>query len=114
MPLYDRLLGRNDSGVAIPSGKIAVHGFQALMAEVARTRLTPAQASARIPTISDGPLVGGEGAEATALLNTITTLGNATLKLARAKEIDDVLLLAEAGVAGYATPTEVKARLGVS
>lgn len=111
MGLYDRLLGRDDLGARV-QGKIAIHSFQALMAEVARGRLTGAQARDLIPSIAKGvPLTASEASEASTLLGTIS--GSGTARLARAKEIDDVLLLGERGATGYSTPTEVKTRLGV-
>lgn len=113
MGLYERLLGRDDAGDSV-EGKIRIHGFNALLAEVARGQLTPAQANARIPQISRGLALqpGAEQTEATTLLNSITSLA-ANNRLPRAKLIEDVLTLAEVGVTGYSTPTEVKQRLGV-
>lgn len=110
MPLYERLLGRTDAGDGV-NGKIPVHAFSAIMGEVARGRLTNAQAQAQIDGVSGAPLSPAEGQEALTLLGTIT--GTATAKLARAKEIDDVLMLGELSAPLYDTPTEVKARLGV-
>jgi hypothetical protein len=111
MPLYDRLIGFDDAGVPV-SFRIPVHGFSALMGEFARTQITGAQAQAGVTAISGAPLDATGVAEAQTLLATVT--GSAVAKLARAKEIDDVLILAERGrVAGYQTPTLVKARLGV-
>jgi len=52
-------------------------------------------------------------ADAVALLASITGLANTTLKLARAQEISDVLMLVDAKATGYTTPALVKARLGV-
>lgn len=105
MSLYGRLMGLEDF-------KIPIHQFQALLAEFARNRLTGAQAQAAIEAISGAPLAPSEITEAQTLLGTIT--GTATARLARAKEIDDVLLLAEVNsVEQYDTPEEVKARLGV-
>lgn len=111
MALYERLLGRDDSGETYPEPRVSVHGFTAIMREFARGRLTGAQAQAGIAAISGAPLLPSESAEAQTLVGTIT--GNATAKLARASEIDDVLMLGEHQAPGYATPTEVRARLGV-
>lgn len=105
MGLYERLMGVD------PLPKIPIHQFQAIMAEFARNRLTGAQANTVIDAISGEPLTAGERTEATALTNTIS--GSATAKLARAKEIDDVLLLAESRAPGYDTPALVRTRLGV-
>jgi len=111
MALYDRLLGRDDSGAPIEAGKIPVHQFQALMAEVARGRISGAQAQTAVVALSGLALSASEVTEAQTLLATVA--GTAAAKLARAKEIDDVLLLAEASAPGYDTPALVKTRLGV-
>lgn len=111
MSLYERVLGRDDNGVGV-DGKIPVHAFSAILAEVARGRMTGAQAQAAISAVSGFPLNAGEITEANALLATIA--GQLAAKLQRAKEIDDVIMLGEVGqVALYDTPTKVKARLGV-
>jgi hypothetical protein len=104
MGLYERLIG-------VEQDKISVHAFSAIMAEFARTRLTGQQAQVAIDQVSGSPLTPAEVTEAQALVGTIT--GSATAKLARAKEIDDVLMLAEHRVAQYDTPAELRARLGV-
>ena len=105
MGLYERLMGLD------VAPKIQVHQFQATVGEFARGRLTLAQAQAVIDTLSGAPLSASEITEAQTLLGTVT--GSATAKLARAKEIDDVLLLAEELAPGYGTPALVKTRLGV-
>jgi len=110
MALYDRLLGHDDAGVRV-EGKIPVHAFQATLAEFGRGSLTGLQAEAVVASVSGLALTTGEKGEAQTLLATVT--GTAVQKLARAKEIDDVLLLAELNATGYETPTQVKARLGV-
>jgi len=105
MALYERLMGQG------PSPTIPVHQFSAIMAEFARGRVTGAQAQVAVAEVSDGvPLDAGEVAEAQALLATIS--GSATAKLARAKEIDDVLMLGGLTTA-YGTASLVKTRLGV-
>ena len=104
MALYDRLLG-------LAGDKIPAHQFQATLAEFARGRLTGAQAQAIISAASGSPLDAGEVTEAQALLATFT--GSTAVKLQRAKEVDDVLLLAEAGLPGYDTVALVKTRLGL-
>lgn len=115
MGLYDRLIGRDDLGSTV-AGKIPIHQFQAVMAERARNQLTT-NAAARdvinglLTSRGGEPLTPAEEAEAVTLLNTIS--GTATAKLARAREIDDVLLLGERGALGYVTPSQIKARLGV-
>lgn len=105
MALYDRLAGTSD---AVP--KIPVHSFVAILAEFARGRMTGAQAQAAINAVSGEPLSASEVTQAQALLATV--VGSATAKLARAKEIDDVLLLAESRVPGYSA-AEIVVRLGV-
>lgn len=105
MGLYERLMGID------PKPTIPVHQFTAIMAEVARGRLTGAQAQTAIAEVSDGqPLDAGEVSEAQALLATIT--GSATAKLARAKEIDDVLMLGGL-ISAYSDASAVRLRLGV-
>lgn len=104
MGLYERLMG-------VEENKIPVHQFQATLAEFGRGRLTGAQAQAVIAAISGAPLTPAEVTEAQALIATVT--GSNTAKLARAAEIDHVLMLAERKAPGYSTPAEVKARLGV-
>lgn len=106
MALYDRLIG-----IDADNPKIPVHGFSAVLGEFARGALTGAQAQAGIELFSGAPLTAAEVVEAQALLATVT--GTAPAKLARAKEIDDVLMLAEHRLAQYDTAAEVKTRLGV-
>jgi len=106
MGLYERLLGVDPDNPKIP-----IHGFASTMAEVARGQLTGAQAQTAIGQFSGAPLTAAEAAEATTLLNTIT--GTGTAKLARAKEIDDTLILGEHRVVQYDTAAELKTRLGV-
>lgn len=105
MALYARLIG------TVETGKIPVHVFQATLAEFARTRITGAQAQAIISASSGEPLTAAEVTEAQTLLATIT--GSVTAKLARATEVDHVLLLAEARAPGYDTPALIATRLGV-
>lgn len=106
MGLYDRLLAVDTVNPPIP-----VHGFSSLMAEFARGRITGGQAQAGMAVMSGAALTAGEVTEAQALLATIS--GSATVKLARAKEIDDVLILGVHRVAEYDTAAELKTRLGV-
>lgn len=105
MGLYERLMGLD------PNPQIPIHYFSATMGEFARGRITLAQAQAIASAASGVPLTAGEVTEAATLLGTIT--GAATAKLARAKEIDDVLLLAEQRMPQYSTPALVRTRLGV-
>lgn len=113
MALYPRLLGFDDAGNPVEA-KILLHPFKALLGEVARGELTMGQARDAIPSISRGgvPLTPAEETEAIALLTSITSLGTATAKLARAQEIDDVLIAGEHRTTGYHTPTLVQTRLG--
>lgn len=116
MALYARLLGRDDSGTAV-ANKIPVHQFVAILAEFARGQRTGTEANALIDRVSGAPLTAPEKTEATTLVGTIT--GTAAAKLARAKEIDDVLMIAEqlpapyTGTEPYDLPAQVKTRLGV-
>ena len=91
--------------------RIPVHFFQAALAEVGRGRMTGAQAQSAVEIASGQALSAAEVVEATTLLATIS--GSTTAKLARAKEIDDVLLLAQHRVERYDTPLAVALRLGV-
>lgn len=112
MALYERLLRRDDSGGRVSVSKIPTHAFQAVMGERARGALaTNVAARDCLNSFISEPLTASEEQEALTLLNTIT--GSGTAKLARAKEIDDVLMLAEAKAIGYITPSQVKTRLGV-
>jgi hypothetical protein len=110
MALYDRIIGRSDLLESV-DGKIPVHAFSAIIAEFGRGRLTGAQAQTAISDVSGSPLAASEITEAQTLLATIS--GTTTAKLARVKEIDDVLMLGEFGISAYDTPTEIKTRLGV-
>jgi hypothetical protein len=110
MGFYERLLGNDEAGAAVEF-KIPLHAFEGLVAEFARGRLTGAQANALVEALSGAPLAGAEITEATTLYATIT--GSAVAKLARAKEIDDVLLLGEHSASGYDRPSLIKTRLGV-
>lgn len=108
MGLYERLAGVGNDPDTEP--KIPVHLFTATLAEFARGRITGAQAQAIINAATGAPLSAAEVTEAQALLATIT--GSATAKLARATEIDHVLMLSEHRATGY-DPPAVRARLGV-
>jgi hypothetical protein len=109
LALYDRLLGRDDAGNPVTS-RIPVHLFSSLMGEVARGRVTNAQALQAITDATGQALDAAGQTDAQTLLATIT--GSATAKLLRAKEIDDVLISGENNVI-YPTPSLVKTRLGV-
>jgi hypothetical protein len=126
MGLYESLLGRDDNLNHEPR-VIPPRLFLAALAEFARGALTAQQAkdAVRPFAYSDrtffprqlvgSPVVAGltneEALEAQTLLDTVT--GTGVQKLARAKEIEDVLVMAEYFVAGYRTPSQVKTRLGV-
>lgn len=116
--LYERILGQH---ATLP--KIPVHGFQATAAEWARARLTGAQANTAITVMSGQPLGATGQTEAQDLVNTVTSIavtgtavqiadGKASRAL-RIQEIDQVLLLADSGIAGYSTAAGLVARLGV-
>lgn len=108
MALYERLMGWTDL-----EDKLPVHQFTATLREFGRSRLTGAQAQAVVSAIGGAPLTAGEITEAQTLLATVTAAGNATARLARVVEIDDVLLLAERRAPGYDTPALIRTRLGV-
>lgn len=105
MGLYDRLFEEGPT-------RIPTHGFYATMAEVARWKITTQQASTIIAAISGGPLVGDEATQAVALVATITSKPTVLEKVARALEINDVLLLAEHRVPGYDSAAAVAQKLG--
>ena len=106
--LYERLMGWTEDDAKIP-----VHQFQATLAEFARGVITGPQAQSVIAALSGAPLTAAEVTEAQTLLTSVTNAGNAAARLARAKLVDDVLLLAETRVPGYDTPTLIRSRLGV-
>jgi hypothetical protein len=110
MALYARLLGQDDAGEAVDF-KIPLHAFEAIVAEFARGQLTGAAANAIVAEVSGALLSASEITEITTLYGTIS--GTATAKLARAREIDNVLLLGEHDASGYNRPALVKTRLGV-
>ena len=111
MALYDRLIGQNDLGQPVAE-KISVHAFNAVLGERARGGLaTDAAARTAVNSFINPALSVGEETEPLTLLATIA--GSAIAKLARAKEIEDVLVLGEHQATGYTTPTLVKVRLGV-
>ena len=124
MALYDRLIGNDDAGAPVEA-KIQAHGFAALMRLFGRGRITGAEAQAAISSISHSAsgvptgLNAAEVVEINTLLGTITALTNANaitqrlLRMERAHEIDDMVLLGESGATGFATPTQLKSRLGV-
>lgn len=120
MALYERLLGQDPARPKIP-----VHAFQSIAAEWARGKLTGAEANAAVAAVAGGVgLDAAEQADAQTLVGTVTSIpitGSATAiadgrarRALRVQEIDQVLLIADAGgVAGYTTAAEVKAKLGV-
>lgn len=110
MALYDRLIGFNDAGDRVDN-KIPLHQFASLLAEFGRGKLTGQQAQDAIVALTGAPLDAAGIAEATTLLQTIA--GTAVAKLARAVEIQDVLILGEGRIVQYDTPAEIKVRLGV-
>ena len=105
MGLYERLMGVD------PNPRIPIHYFISGLAEFGRGRITAAQAEAIVTQATGVPLTAAEVTEAQTLLGTIS--GSAAAKLARAQEINDVLIIAEQQLAPYDTPAAVRARLGV-
>jgi hypothetical protein len=115
MALYDRLLGKDDAGASVDN-RVPVHAFQSVISEWARGRITGPQANAIIEHVSGAPLTVPEQTEAQALVASIpvgTTAANKADRAMRLFEIDQILLLADSAAPGYATPTEVKTKLGV-
>jgi phage tail sheath gpL-like len=116
MALYPRLIG-------LEAPKIPVHAFQAVAGEWARGKLTANQANAAVAAVSGAGLAGAEITDATALVATVTAIpitGTAVQvadgrarRAARVTEIDQCLLLADAGAPGYSTEAELRAKLGV-
>lgn len=118
MGLYERILGLDSDGnpelpnPETPHTKISSSIYTALLSEVARGRLTGAQAQNQLEAVTGAPLTPEELAEAQTLTQTITSLTNNTAKIARAQEISDVFTLSES-VPAYSTPQLVRTRLGV-
>lgn len=111
MGLYERLLG-----IDLVNPKIPIHAFQAIAAQWAKGGMTIAQARAGITLISGAALTAAEEVEAQTLVNSVptgTTTANQAARALRMAEIDQVLLLADAGVPPFDTAAGIKARLGV-
>jgi hypothetical protein len=118
MALYLRLLGADPT-----SPKIPIHAFQSVAGEWARGKITNQQANTIVATISGVGLSAEEATEAQTLVTTVTSIaltGSAAQiadararRAARVTEIDQCLLLADAGAPGYATEVDLKAKLGV-
>ena len=100
MGFWERVLHYDDPG-------ISAHWVLGFLAEIARGRATRAQAVAALQ------LNASEEAEIALLADTVTSLPAGVQKLARAKEIEDVLLLGESRFAPYDSVAAVKPRLGV-
>jgi hypothetical protein len=107
VPLYARILGVDGAA------KVPVHSFVATLGEFARGRMTGAQAQAAIEAVSGEPLAPDEVTTAQGILASVTSAGNATARVLRAIEVNDVLLLGEAGAA-YTTPAAMADRIGVA
>jgi hypothetical protein len=107
VPLYSRILGVD--GV----DKIPVHAFVALLGEFARGRLTGAQVQTSLGSVSGSPLAADEVTTAQGLITYVNGGGTAAVKLQRAGEVSDVLLLGESGAA-YTTPAAMATRLGIA
>lgn len=111
MGLYERLLGIDQENPKIP-----IHTFQAIVAQWAKGGMTLAQARAGVTLVSGSPLTAAEEAEVQTLVNSVPAGSTTAIQAARALrmvEIDQVLLLADAGVAPFDTATGIKNRLGV-
>jgi hypothetical protein len=106
MPLYSRIIG-------VGGDKIPVHAFMALLCEFARGNLTGPQVQAALESVSTSPLAGDEVTTAQGILAYVNAGTNATQKVLRALEVNDVLLLGEGGAA-YTTPEAMATRLGVA
>lgn len=110
MAFYDRLIGFDDAGNFVLRN-IEGHLIQAMMNEFARGALSGAQCQSILAARSGQALDAAGVTEIQALIGSIT--GSASAKLARSKEIEDVLLLASLQVSGYDRPNLVKTRLGL-
>jgi hypothetical protein len=109
--LYERLLGLHSDRPKIP-----VHPFRATMAEWRRGRLTANQASDVILHQAGVSLDAMERTEVQDLIATVpggTTTANVAARVDRLIEIDDVLLLLDAGSPLYDTAALIRTRLGV-
>lgn len=119
MALIERLIKRTDVGdllIPVPDTPymgISSIAFSALLTEVARGRLTGAQAQSQIEALTGQPLNAQEAQEAQSLVQSITSLATPTAKLARGQEISDVFVLSEVGAPAYLTPQQVRTRLGI-
>lgn len=110
MPFYDRVIGRDDAGQAVPN-PLYGHLPQALIVQFERGRITGAQAQSIIGAMSGAPLDAAGVTELNALLATIT--GSATNRITRALDIFAALELGQLNAPGYATPTELRTKLGL-
>lgn len=123
MGLYERLLGEDAT-----NGKLPIHGFQAVAAEWARGSITGAQAQAAIAYIGRAQLTATEIQEAQDLVAAVTSIAIPTgttaaqvaaraeakaNRLARLKEIDDVLLMVDRRTPPYDNAATIRTRLGV-
>jgi hypothetical protein len=95
MALYERIIGIGNAS------KIPVHQLRALLAEVARTRLTLAQAEAALG------LTAEDRTELATLRTRMQTDPTLTPDV-----VEQVAVLAESGMA-YTTPAAMRARFGV-
>lgn len=104
MALYDRLLGRDDSGNLVEN-RLNIHAFTGMMAERARGQVTNAQ------IITAFSLSASEQTELATLVSRFTT-GPTQDRLTR-EIFEDVMYIAQPGLSPYITPTQVKTRFGV-
>jgi hypothetical protein len=94
MALYDRLLGYSEP-------KIAVHQFQALLAERKRGFATNAE------------IIAAFGLDVAEQTEVVTLWGRVNSGAVSAAEVHDVFLLGETRTAPYDSVQAVKTRLGV-
>lgn len=113
--LTERLLGIHPTDPKIPG-----HAFSATAGEWARgvaanSVSADAQAQLAIRTASGGvPLTGTQVTDAQAIVALVTSKTDPAARALEIIRIDHVLLQANHGVPGYATPTDLAARLGIT
>lgn len=113
--LMERFLGSHPTDPKIPA-----HAFSATAGEWARG-VTAGQVSADAQAQSairwasgDVPLKGTQITDAQAIVALVTTKTDPAARALEVIRIDHVLLQATHGVPGYATPTDLAARLGIT
>jgi hypothetical protein len=104
MGLWERVLHYD---TVPPRPSLSGHWLLAFLTELNRGQVTRAQVDAGLG------LDAAEAAELTTLIQTVTALPAGLQRLARAKEIEEVILLGEARLPPYDSVQAVKTRLGV-